>query len=420
MLDLGSAPPSNAYLKPESLLTYEKWYPLKVMVCKRCWLAQTVDTLDSGELFTEDYAYLSSFSETLLKSARNYVDASIERFGLGGDNRVVEIASNDGYLLQYVKERGIPCYGVEPTRLAAVAATRKGIETVESFFGETLGGELAERGLQADLMVANNVLAHVPDINDFLKGFHRLLKPNGVVSFEFPHLLRMMENLSFDIVYHEHFSYPSLTAVTSVFATNGLSVFDIEEIDLQGGSLRVYAQRADTGHRPVSDRVEAFLSAEAAAGLKQTETYRAFALRIQDVKNGFLEFLIHQNREGRKVAAYGAAAKGNTFLNYAGIRRDYISFVADRNPAKTGKHMPGSRIPIVDESSIRAEKPDFIVILPWNLRREIMDQLAYVGDWGGRFVVAVPRVEVLHPSYDEGRLPFTISSTQGSIEEAQA
>jgi len=415
-MDLGSAPPSNSYLKKEDLTRSEKWFPLKVLVCTHCWLTQTDDIVDSRDMFTEDYAYLSSFSDTLLRYANEYVDACVERFGLGPESRVVEVAANDGYLLQFVKKKGIPCYGIEPTHVAADAARGIGIEIVERFFGEALGEELAAKGLQADLMPANNVMAHVPDVNDFLKGFARLLKPDGVASFENPHLMQMLDKMYFDIIYHEHFSYPSLTAFSKVFETNGLPVFDIEEIDLQGGSMRLYVQRSDTGKRPVSDRVTDFLERERKAGLMEPSTYTGFPLKVQKVKNDFLDFLIAQNRAGRKVAAYGAAAKGNTFLNYAGIRKDYISFVVDRNPEKTGKFMPGNRIPIVDESWIASERPDFIVILPWNLRNEVAKQLGYIREWGGRFVVALPRLEILQaPAASTGlsslRSPWPEEST---------
>lgn len=416
LIDLGSAPPSNSYLSREALSSSEKWFPLRVLVCTRCWLTQTDDIVDARDMFTEDYAYLSSFSETLLRYASRYVDDCVERFGLGPDSRVVEVAANDGYLLQFVKEKGIPCYGVEPTHVAAEAARAKGIEIVERFFGEDLGEELAAQGLQADLMPANNVMAHVPDVNDFLKGFARLLKPDGVASFENPHLMQMLDKLYFDIIYHEHFSYPSLTAFSRVFETNGLSVFDIEEIELQGGSMRIYAQRSDTGRRPVSQRVTDFLERERKAGLMETSTYLDFPLKVQKVKYDFMEFLIAQSRNGRKVAAYGAAAKGNTFLNYAGIRKDLISYVVDKNPEKAGKFMPGSRIPIVDESWLRKKKPDFVVILPWNLRNEIARQLDYIREWGGRFVVALPRLEILQaPAASTGlsslRSPWPEEST---------
>jgi SAM-dependent methyltransferase len=414
LIDLGSAPPSNSYLKQEGLSASEKWFPLRVLVCTNCWLTQTDDIVDAREMFTEDYAYLSSFSDTLLRHSSEYVDASVKRFRLDASSRVVEVAANDGYLLQYVKGKGIPCFGIEPTHLAAEAARVRGIEIVERFFGERLGEELAGKGLQADLMAANNVLAHVPDINDFVKGFTRLLKPQGVATFEFPHLLQMIEKLYFDIIYHEHFSYLSLTAVCNVFRSNGLSVLDIEEIDLQGGSLRVYAQRSDTGTRPVSERVTAFLEREERAGLKDPSTYRDFPLKVQKVKNDFLEFLIRQNREGGRVAAYGAAAKGNTFLNYAGIKKDYVSFVVDRNPEKAGKFMPGSRIPIVDESIIRETRPDFLVILPWNIRDEVMRQLDYIGEWGGRFVVALPSLEVMQAAPQRIVERFMPSSPQES------
>jgi SAM-dependent methyltransferase len=395
LIDLGSAPPSNSYLKKEGLSASEKWFPLRVLVCTNCWLTQTDDIVDANDMFTDDYAYLSSFSDTLLRYASDYVDICVKRFDLDAGSRVVEVAANDGYLLQYVRAKGIPCFGIEPTHVAAEAARSKGIDIVERFFGEELGEELAAKGLQADLMAANNVLAHVPDINDFVKGFTRLLKPDGVVSFENPHLMQMLEKMYFDIIYHEHFSYPSLTSVTEVLKSNGLSVFDIEEIDLQGGSMRVYAQRSDTGRRPVSDRVTAFLERERKAGLMEPSTYTGFPLKVQMVKNDFLDFLIRQKREGKTVCAYGAAAKGNTFLNYAGIRKDYISYVVDRNPEKVGKFMPGSRIPIVDVSMIRQSRPDFVVILPWNLRNEVMGQLEYIGEWGGRFVVALPSLEVM-------------------------
>ena len=395
LIDLGSSPPSNAYLSAEGLLAPEKTYPLKVMVCEQCWLAQTLDFAQADELFSAEYAYFSSFSTTWLQHAERYVADMVERFHLDRDSRVVEVASNDGYLLQYVKARGISCFGIEPTASTARAAREKGVETLESFFGAELGANLAAAGKQADLMAANNVLAHVPDINDFLSGFTNLLKPDGVATFEFPHLLRLLEQNQFDTIYHEHFSYLSLTALETVFAGRGLAVFDVEEIQTHGGSLRVFVQRASSGRRTVSDRVAALLAREADAGLATATGYQGFQSRAETVKNDLLSFLIEAKRGGKRVAAYGAAAKGNTLLNFAGIRRDLIPYVVDRNPAKQGKYLPGSRIPIVDEARLLADRPDYVVILPWNLKFEVMDQLRSAGLSGARFVTAVPALDIV-------------------------
>ena len=389
-LDLGSAPPSNSYLTSAALHAPEKWYPLRVMVCTECWLVQTEDFADCEELFSPDYAYFSSFSDSWLRHARGYVEAMAERFALGTHSHVVEIAANDGYLLQYVRERGIPCLGVEPTASTAAAAREKGIEVVESFFGRRLANELLAAGKAADLMAANNVLAHVPDINDFVAGFAILLKENGVATFEFPHLLRLVEGVQFDTVYHEHFSYLSLSAVARIFERNGLRVCDIEELPTHGGSLRVFAQRAATGTLPVAASVGEMLARERAAGMTAAPYYQDFQPRAEKIKDDLLQFLIDAKRSGKTVAAYGAAAKGNTLLNFAGIRADLVEFVVDRNPAKQGKFMPGSRIPIVGEDRLKAVRPDVVIVLPWNLSTELGRQLAYVGDWGGELVAAVP------------------------------
>lgn len=391
-LDLGSAPPSNSYLTSAALHAPEKWYPLRVMVCTECWLVQTEDFADFEELFSADYAYFSSFSDSWLRHARGYVEAMVERFALGTAAHVVEVAANDGYLLQYMRERGIPCLGVEPTASTAAAARAKGIEVVESFFGRRLATELLAEGKAADLMAANNVLAHVPDINDFVGGFTILLKENGVATFEFPHLLRLVEGVQFDTVYHEHFSYLSLSAVARVFERNGLRVCDVEELPTHGGSLRVFAQRADTGAQPVAASVGAMLARERAAGMTAAPYYQDFQPRAEKIKDDLMEFLIDAKRSGKTVAAYGAAAKGNTLLNFAGIRPDLVSFVVDRNPAKQGKYMPGSRIPIVAESALQEYRPDHVLVLPWNLAPELDDQLSYVRQWGGRLVSAVPRL----------------------------
>ena len=390
LIDLGSAPPSNAYLTHVTLRRPEKWFPLKVVVCESCWLVQAEAYSRAAELFNEEYAYFSSFSSQWLRHAENYVREMSERFGLGGESFVVEVASNDGYLLQYVKDRGIRCLGIEPTASTAAASRIKGIDTIEEFFGVELAARLAADGQQADLMAANNVLAHVPDINDFAKGFVVLLKPHGVATFEFPHLLNLIEEAQFDTIYHEHFSYLSLNTVNTIFAANGLSVFDAEEHPTHGGSLRVFAQRADTGRHPQTNRLGDLMEKELRAGMRSAAFYANFQAKAEKVKDDFLAFLIEARRVGKKVAAYGAAAKGNTLLNFAGVRPDLLSYVVDKNPAKQGKFMPGSRIPIVDESRMRKGKPDYIVILPWNLAAEITGQLSYVREWGGKFVTAVP------------------------------
>jgi SAM-dependent methyltransferase len=346
-------------------------------------------------MFTEDYAYLSSYSVSWLEHARNYVDMAVERFGLGQKSLVTEVAANDGYLLQYVRDKQIPCFGIEPTHVAAEAAREKGIDILEDFFGVRLAEDLKRNGRQADLMVGNNVLAHVPDINDFVKGFTILLKPDGVVTFEFPHLLNLIKYTLFDTIYHEHFSYLSLHAVRSVFRSNGLSLFDVEEVKTHGGSYRVYGQRADTGIHPVSENVERFLQAEKEAGLLDKQVYLDFSSKLQHIKNDLLSFLIEQNNRHMKVAAYGAAAKGNTLMNFAGVRKDYVSYVVDKNPTKSGKYMPGNHIPIVDENLLLRDKPDYILILPWNLKDEIIQQLDYTRSWGCRFVSAIPELNVL-------------------------
>lgn len=394
LVDLGSAPPSNAYLSREKLHAAERWFPLRVLVCQECWLVQTEDCAAADELFDDGYAYFSSYSTTWLAHARAYVADMVERFSLGPHSLVVEVAANDGYLLQYVQSRGIPCLGIEPTASTAAAAREKRIDVIGEFFGVPLAARLAAEGRQADLMTANNVLAHVPDINDFVAGFATLLAPGGAATFEFPHLGNLLDNNQFDTIYHEHFSYLSLTAVETIFSANGLAVFDVQEIPTHGGSLRVFAQRRDTGRHPRSGRVDAMLARERDAGLSRCDRYSEFQSRVDRVKNDFLEFLLDAKRAGRTVAAYGAAAKGNTLLNYAGARPDLIACVADRNPFKQGHWMPGSRIPIVDEHHLARMRPDFIVILPWNLRSEVMDQLAHLRDAGCRFVTAVPALEI--------------------------
>ena len=391
-VDLGSAPPSNAFLTREKLTEPEKWYPLRVMVCTECWLAQTEDYAGREELFDENYAYFSSYSTTWLRHAEDYVSAMVSRFDLGKGSRVAEVAANDGYLLQYLKARGIPCYGIEPTASTAAAAREKGIAVIEDFFSVRLAGQLLADGKQADLIIANNVLAHVPDINDFVKGFTLLLALDGIATFEFPHLMQLVAKTQFDTVYHEHYSYLSLTAVEKIFSSNGLTIFDVEELPTHGGSLRVYAHRSDTGRHAPTVRLAQLLKKEASAGVTGADFYRGFQAEADRVKNDLLHFLLDAWRSKRRVAAYGAAAKGNTLLNYAGVRPDLLAYVVDKNPAKQGKFLPGSRIPVVSEDRLTLDRPEIIFILPWNIREEITAQLEYVHEWGGTFITAVPKL----------------------------
>lgn len=394
LIDLGSAPPSNSYLTLDGLHAPERWYPLRVLVCQECWLVQTEDYTHCAELFSADYGYFSSFSTTWLQHAERYVEAMVSRFGLDSGSRVVEVASNDGYLLQYVQARQISALGIEPTASTAAAARARGQEVIEEFFGAALAQRLVDEGIQADLMVANNVLAHVPDINDFVSGFSVLLKPSGVATFEFPHLLRLIEGIQFDTIYHEHFSYLSLTAVRRICSENGLTVFDVEELPTHGGSLRVFAQRSDTGVLPKESAVENMLYREMTAGMDSAAFYAGFQKRADALKNYLLTFLLEAAHTGKRVAGYGAAAKGNTLLNYSGVRPDLIAYVVDRNPAKQGKWLPGSRIPVVAEDRLRMDRPDYVLILPWNLKDEVVAQLDYIREWGGRFVTAVPSLRV--------------------------
>jgi len=392
--DLGTAPPSNAYLRADQLDAPERHYPLRVKVCAHCWLAQTQDFAGAGELFDAEYGYFSSTSSSWLAHAQAYVQQMVQRFGLGPRSHVVEVAANDGYLLRHVQALGIPCTGIEPTASTASAARALGLNIVEEFFGAALAGRLQAQGLSADLMAANNVLAHVPDINDFVAGFAQLLKPAGVATFEFPQLLNLVRFHQFDTLYHEHFSYLSLTAVQRIFQANGLQVFDVEELPTHGGSLRVYAQRCDAGAHAVTTSVDRQLQAEAAAGIETPAFYAGLQAAAEGIKHALLRFLLDARRDNLKVAAYGAAAKGNTLLNFAGVRPDLLPYVVDRSPGKVGRYLPGSRIPIVTEDHLRAHRPDRILILPWNIAQEVTGQLAYAREWGARFAKAVPSMEV--------------------------
>ena len=396
-LDLGSAPPSNAYLDASALDRPEPWFPLRLLVCEQCWLVQIDDHAGRESLFADDYAYFSSYSSSWLAHARHYVHDMQRRFGLTSASRVVEVAANDGYLLQYVRAAGVPCYGIEPTAGTAAAARARGIHIEECFFGLGLAQQLCAQGRQADLMVANNVLAHVPDINDFVAGFAALLTPHGVVTFEFPHLMQMVQGCQFDTAYHEHYSYLSLHTVQRVLSGNGLQVFDVQVLPTHGGSLRVFAQRRDTGDQPVAAQLAAMLATEVAAGMQERAFYLGFQAQALRIKIELLEFLLRCRRDGLSVGAYGAAAKGNTLLNYAGVRADLLPYVVDLNPAKQGRFLPGSRIPIVEAGHLLADRPDRVLILPWNLKTEVMAQLPQVAAWGGRFVTAVPRLEVTVP-----------------------
>lgn len=393
-VDLGFAPPSNAYLEAKDLGYPEVYYPLRVKVCRQCWLVQTEDYAQAEELFSPDYAYFSSTSSSWLEHAAEYVRMVTERLQLGSDSFVIEVASNDGYLLKNFVAAQIPCLGIEPTASTAAAAEALGIPVRREFFGERLGRRLADEGQQADLIAGNNVYAHVPDINDFTRGLAAALKPEGTVTLEFPHLMPLIERTQFDTIYHEHFSYHSLTTVTRIFDAAGLRVWDVEELPTHGGSLRVYGCRTDATIS-TTDRVESLLRRELQFGLTRPETYSAFQQRADRVKDDLLAFLIEQKRAGRRVAAYGAAAKGNTLLNYAGVRPDLLPYVCDAAASKQGKFMPGSHIPIYSPEALRENRPDDVVILPWNIAREVRTQLADLVDNGTRFVTAVPELSIL-------------------------
>ncbi|ATX78643.1 Methyltransferase domain-containing protein [Mariprofundus aestuarium] len=392
-LDLGNMPPSNAYLSSAQLQVAEPVYPLRVYVCDHCWLVQAEDFSHCDELFTSDYAYFSSVSESWLKHASDYYQMISERLMLDADSMVVEIASNDGYLLKNFVAAGIPCLGIEPTDSTADAAEKLGVPVVRQFFGEVLADELCEAGKRADLIIGNNVFAHVPDINDFTRGMTRLLKPEGTITLEFPHLKNLVELNQFDTVYHEHYSYLSLYAVISILESAGLKAYDVEQLPTHGGSLRVYASHSDSSHS-VTGVVSNLLDDERKAGLQDMDTYRAMQPRVEKIRADLLSFLQKQKVAGKLVAAYGAAAKGNTLLNFAGVTTKQLPFVCDAAPSKQGKFMPGSHIPILHPDHIAEARPDYLLILPWNIRDEITNHQRQITAWGGRFVVAVPELEI--------------------------
>src|SRR5436190_2385146 len=394
-VDLGSSPPSNSYLRAEQLNEPEAFYPLRVFVCEKCFLVQIDEVKNAHEIFDDNYAYFSSFSKSWLEHARQYVEDVSGRFRIDENSRVVEIASNDGYLLQYFKQRDVTVLGIEPTLSTATVAREKGIETLTEFFGERFAKELSRDTRSADLLLGNNVLAHVPDINDFVAGLKVAPNPDGVITMEFPHVLQLIENNQFDTIYHEHFSYLSLYTVKQIFEARDLEIFDVEEIPTHGGSLRIFAKHGGNTKHKVVKSVEDLLAKERWTGLQTLDYYLRFHPKVDRIKNHFLEFLVEQKRNGQTLVAYGAAAKGNTLLNYCGVRNDLIDFVVDASPHKQGLFLPGSHIPIVGESRLKDSKPDYIVILPWNLKQEILDQLDYVRNWGGRFVLPLPDLKIL-------------------------
>lgn len=393
-VDLGSAPPSNAYLTPSQLSAPEKWFPLRVLVCEACWLVQTEDFAQAEELFDAEYAYFSGFSASWTDHCSRYVDMMVQRFGLDESSHFVEVAANDGTLLQFAAKAGLKATGIEPTHATAEAARGKGLTIVERFLTAESARDIRGDFGAADAIAANNVLAHVPDINSFVNGIGVLLNETGVATFEFPHLLNLVEQNQFDTIYHEHFSYLSLTTVDTILRSVGMEVFDVEELPTHGGSLRVFAQHEETGPHQIAASVPAMLASEEAQGIQTAVYYSEFQSRAERVKNDALRFLIDASDRGDAVVGYGAAAKGNTLLNFAGVRPDLIRFVVDLNPAKQGKAMPGSRIPIVGPDELVELTPNYVVILPWNLREEVRDQLAYLRDAGTKFVTFVPMLEV--------------------------
>lgn len=393
-LDLGHAPPSNAYLSPAEIAAPELYFPLRLFVCEECWLVQTEDYARADELFSADYAYFSSISKSWLEHAARYVEMISGRLALGAESFVIEIASNDGYLLKNFVAAGVPCLGIEPTASTAAAAEKLGVPVLREFFGSELGLRLAGEGKQADLILGNNVFAHVPEINDFTAGMKRALKPGGTITLEFPHLMRLIEQTQFDTVYHEHFSYLSLYTVCRIFEKAGLQVFDVEELPTHGGSLRVYGCHAEEG-RGRSAAVIRLLEQEGRRGMRSLSPYRDFQGRADRVKDDLVSFLLEQKRQGRKVVAYGAAAKGNTLLNYAGVKPDLLPYVCDAAPSKQGKFLPGSHIPVLPPEALKTLKPDVVLVLPWNIADEVVQLHGYVREWGGKFATAVPTLQEL-------------------------
>ncbi len=392
-VDLGMSPLCESFVPADKVRSMEAFYPLHVYVCTQCWLVQLEEFVTPDEIFTE-YAYFSSYADSWVRHAKNYVHMVKDRFALGPQSQVVEIASNDGYLLQHFLPLDVPVLGIEPAANVAKVAVEKGIPSLVQFFGVNTAKQLVASGTQADLLLGNNVLAHVPDINDFVGGMKVLLKPTGVITMEFPHLVRLVERNQFDTIYHEHFSYLSLVAVERIFSRHGLTVFDVDEIPTHGGSIRIYARHAENSQLGVTERIENMRKEELSLGLEGLEYYSKFSEQVKETKRGILSFFIDAKRQGKSIAAYGAPGKGNTLLNYCAIREDFLDFVVDRNPYKHGRYTPGTHIPIYPPEKINEAKPDFVFILPWNVKEEVMEQMAHIRDWGGRFVVPIPEITV--------------------------
>ncbi len=394
-IDLINSPASNSFLTEEELNEPETYYPLKVFTCSNCFLVQIDEYKKSDSIFNNEYVYFSSYSTTALQHAKAYVEMMIERFGFNEKSQITEIASNDGYLLQYFKDRGVPVLGIEPTGNTAEVSRSKGIENISEFFGTALAAKLSAEGRKADLLLGNNVLAHVPDIVDFVRGMKMTLKEGGIITMEFPHLMQLVDNNQFDTIYHEHFSYLSFYTVKQIFKAQGLEMFDVEEVPVHGGSLRIFAKHEDNNSKPVSSNVQSLLDREISKGMNTLDYYNAFQKASFAIKLDFTDFLTGQKRDGKKVAGYGAAAKGNTLLNYCGTKSDLIDYVVDANPFKQNKWLPGSHIPVVNEAHLKEMKPDFVVIFPWNIKEEVMKQLSYIREWNGRFVIPIPHVHIV-------------------------
>jgi hypothetical protein len=393
-VDLGMSPLCESFLLPDQLNQMEPFYPLKVYVCNNCFLVQLEEYVNPENIFTE-YAYFSSYSDSWLQHARNYAELMIEKFHLTSINQVIELASNDGYLLQYFVEKGIPSLGVEPAKNVAKVAVEKGIPTLVDFFGVELARKMVRESQKADLLLGNNVLAQVPDINDFVAGMKITLKPQGIITMEFPHLMRLMERNQFDTIYHEHFSYFSFIAVERIFAEHGITLFDVEELKTHGGSIRIYGRHLEDTTKPVSDRALEMKDRELRAGYNRMEVYSTFGERVKETKRKILQMLIDLKRQGKRVVGYGAPGKGNTLLNYCGIRSDFLDYTVDRSPYKNGRFTPGTHIEIFPPEKIRQDRPDYLFILPWNLKDEIIQQMSYIKEWGGKFIVPIPEAEVL-------------------------
>ncbi len=394
-IDLGNSPPSNSFLKTEDLNEPEVFFPLKVYTCDKCFLVQVDEHKKSEAIFNNEYVYFSSYSSSWLEHSKKYVEMMMERFQFNSQSLVIEIASNDGYLLQYFKEKMVPVLGIEPTANTAEVAVQRGVDTLVEFFGTDLALQLQKKGYLADLVLGNNVLAHVPNIVDFVEGMKIILKPTGVITMEFPHLMQLVDNRQFDTVYHEHFSYLSLGTVKKIFEAQGLTIFDVQELPTHGGSLRVFARHHDDTTHPVTAAVPALLETEEAKGMNALPYYNNLQQHALKIKVDLSAFLLELKKRNKKVAAYGAAAKGNTLLNYCGIKSDLLPYVVDANPHKQNKWLPGSHIPVVNESFLKADKPNFVLILPWNLKEEIMEQLAYIQEWGGQFIIPIPELQLI-------------------------